>query len=267
MKRFLFLSGLASSICVGIQIFQLGNIYLIFCIAAYLSIISIGVCNLRSNIFIDCQPHRKLSGKIVLTIDDGPDINFTLPLLNLLRKYKLTATFFLIGKEAEKYPELVRKIDQEGHTIGSHGYSHSPWSNFYLCSQWEKEFHKTEKILGPYWKKKWFRPPFALASPHLAHAIKKCQYDIISFHVRALDFGNRRIHSLSDRLSKKISQGGVVMIHGAIPPATTESQKEKILDEFENFFQKISRCEVCTLEDYINEDNQKPQPKWWFKIF
>ena len=220
----------------------------------YLGIITIGVCYLRSNIFIVCQPSCRFSKKIVLTIDDGHDVRFTIPLLELLKKYNILATFFLVGKEAEKYPGLVKKILQESHTIASHGYSHAPWSNFYLSSHWEEDFHKTEKILGDCLKQKWFRPPFTLLSPHLAYVVEKLEYTIIAFHIRALDFGNRRIHNLSNRLCKKLSKGGIVMIHGAISSKASELQREEILKELDKFFQKImlSGCEILTLEEYLN---------------
>ncbi len=235
------------------QILSLGKIYSLLIISFYVGVLSIGVCYLRSNIFITCQPRHRLPGKIVLTIDDGPDIRFTTPLLKLLSKYSLPATFFLIGKEAEKYPDLVKDIAASCHTIGSHGYSHAPWSNFYLSSRWEEEFRKTEKILGPYLKKKWFRPPFALLSPHLVHVAQKRHYTVILFHMRALDFGNRRVHNLAERLSGKLCQGGVVMIHGALPGNASDAQREDILQELEKFFQNItlSGCEVWALEDYM----------------
>lgn len=259
MKRFIFLSCVTGLICIGVNILSLGKIYSILIILFYLGVIGIGVCNLRSNIFVTCQPLHRFPGKIVLTIDDGPDIRFTNQLLNLLRKYNIPATFFLIGKEAEKYPDLVKEIVESCHTIGSHGYSHAPWSNFYLSSHWEEEFSKTEKILGVYLKKKWFRPPFGLISPHLGHVTQKLKYTVIAFHIRALDFGNRRVHNLSDRLYEKLSQGGVVMIHGALPSKVSDSQRENILNELEKFFRKItlSGCEVWTLENYLKLDEKR----------
>ena len=262
MQRFIWFSCATGTICVGIQIFGLAPIYSLLVVACYLVVISIGVCNLRSNIFITCQPRHRFPGKIVLTIDDGPDIRFTTSLLQLLRKYNLPATFFLIGQEAEKYPGLVQAIAAGSHTIGAHGYSHAPWSNFYLSSHWDEEFSKTETILGPYLQRKWFRPPFALVSPHLAQVVQQRQYTVIAFHLRALDFGNRRVHNLAGRLSGKLAQGGVVMIHGALPAEISDAQREAILHELERFFQEIacSGCEVLTLENYLKLDEKGRKP-------
>jgi peptidoglycan-N-acetylglucosamine deacetylase len=61
---------------------------------------------------------------VLLTFDDGPNPIYTPALLDLLKQYNIKATFFLVAKRAEQYPELVQRIQQEGHTIGIHHYTH-----------------------------------------------------------------------------------------------------------------------------------------------
>src|SRR5262245_39293632 len=63
-------------------------------------------------------------GSVCLTFDDGPHPEHTPKLLDFLRQEKIPATFFLIGREAEKYPDLVRRMAVDGHSVGSHSYSH-----------------------------------------------------------------------------------------------------------------------------------------------
>ena len=69
---------------------------------------------------------RKGTGRneFALTFDDGPDPRFTPLLLDLLKKYDAKATFFVVGSNAERYPELIRRIHEEGHLIGIHNYVH-----------------------------------------------------------------------------------------------------------------------------------------------
>lgn len=62
--------------------------------------------------------------KIVLTFDDGPDPKYTPAILDILKKYKAPATFFIVGEQAEKYPDLLKRIYAEGHLIGNHTFSH-----------------------------------------------------------------------------------------------------------------------------------------------
>ena len=62
--------------------------------------------------------------KIALTFDDGPSNVCTERLLDGLKERGVKATFFLIGQNAEKYPDIVRRIDEEGHLLGNHTYHH-----------------------------------------------------------------------------------------------------------------------------------------------
>lgn len=66
----------------------------------------------------------RASRAVCLTFDDGPHPELTPRLLDLLADLEVVATFFVIGKQVEKYPEVVRRIVQEGHGIGNHTYSH-----------------------------------------------------------------------------------------------------------------------------------------------
>lgn len=71
---------------------------------------------------IDRTGYQK--GKIALTIDDGPAPPYTNEMLDILKRENVKATFFLIGQNAERYPNIVRRIWAEGHTIGNHSYTH-----------------------------------------------------------------------------------------------------------------------------------------------
>lgn len=62
--------------------------------------------------------------KIALTFDDGPDPRYTPQILEILDRYQVKACFFVIGRQAQAYPELVRQIIQAGHEIGNHGFAH-----------------------------------------------------------------------------------------------------------------------------------------------
>jgi peptidoglycan/xylan/chitin deacetylase (PgdA/CDA1 family) len=66
------------------------------------------------------------SQTVCLTFDDGPHPELTPRLLDLLAELNVPATFFLIGREVEKYPDVVRRIVANGHAVGNHSYSHPP---------------------------------------------------------------------------------------------------------------------------------------------
>ena len=82
--------------------------------------------------------------KIALTFDDGPNSLYTPRILDILKKYKVKATFFLIGKNVEAYPKIAKRIADEGHCIGNHSYSH-PDFILELNGQIEQEIKKSRK--------------------------------------------------------------------------------------------------------------------------
>jgi cellulose synthase/poly-beta-1,6-N-acetylglucosamine synthase-like glycosyltransferase/peptidoglycan/xylan/chitin deacetylase (PgdA/CDA1 family) len=101
------------------------------------------------------------NNNIAITFDDGPDPVITDKVLNILKEKSAKATFYLIGQNAARYPEIVKRIVREGHQIGNHSYSHSGLSN--LQDQAIKdEIQETQNILkqitGEY--PKFVRTPF-----------------------------------------------------------------------------------------------------------
>ena len=101
------------------------------------------------------------NNKIALTFDDGPNQFWTKKVLDVLDKYNVKANFFVLGKWAEKNPEIVKEAFERGHLIGNHSYSH-PKSG-------EGDFEKAEEIIFNIIKEhtKFIRPPY--------HAISLCQ--------------------------------------------------------------------------------------------
>ncbi len=100
------------------------------------------------------------SGEVCLTFDDGPHPDVTPHLLDLLRELQVPATFFLIGREVEKYPEIVRRMVAEGHAVGSHSYSH-PRRNTISTQQMVDEITRgaeaVERVVGT--RARLYRPP------------------------------------------------------------------------------------------------------------
>jgi len=88
----------------------------------WLFLTAFGSFNIRTNFFLKAKHHNYQVHKneIVLTFDDGPNKEFTPKVLQLLKKHDAKATFFLIGNRIEANTEIVKKILQQGHTIGNH---------------------------------------------------------------------------------------------------------------------------------------------------
>ncbi|MBZ5566079.1 MAG: polysaccharide deacetylase family protein [Acidobacteriia bacterium] len=99
--------------------------------------------------------------RIALTFDDGPAERFTEQILDILRERNVKATFFLCGEHVDRYPEIVRRIHAEGHTLGNHTYSH-PFLYFrsraFLASEINRTQEAIEKVVG--YRPRFFRPPY-----------------------------------------------------------------------------------------------------------
>jgi len=89
--------------------------------------------------------------KVALTFDDGPNPYSTGQILEILESFNVKATFFVLGKRCIKYPEILKEIDQKGHLIGNHTFSHSK-GDFKKCN--EKIFYIISK------NAEYVRPPF-----------------------------------------------------------------------------------------------------------
>jgi cellulose synthase/poly-beta-1,6-N-acetylglucosamine synthase-like glycosyltransferase/spore germination protein YaaH/peptidoglycan/xylan/chitin deacetylase (PgdA/CDA1 family) len=101
--------------------------------------------------------------KVALTFDDGPDPQWTPKILDALKEKQATATFFLIGIEADKYPGLAKRIYQEGNTIGNHTFTHPDVSNI-STAYMKVELNLTERLFGSLMgvRATLMRPPYAI---------------------------------------------------------------------------------------------------------
>lgn len=103
-----------------------------------------------SNEFKD-KVRSLISGKeknAYLTFDDGPNKIITPDILDILKKEDVKATFFVIGKHVEEYPEIIRREYEEGHYIANHGYSHDNKKLYKSEKDFIEEIQNTDKAIG-----------------------------------------------------------------------------------------------------------------------
>lgn len=98
-----------------------------------------------------------------LTFDDGPSEAVTNQILDTLKEHDIKATFFVVGKNAKSYPDIIRRMDAEGHSIGNHSYSHDYDELYSGDEEFDDEISDCEKaindILGKKYENKIFRFP------------------------------------------------------------------------------------------------------------
>ncbi len=116
-----------------------------------------------------------------LTFDDGPIPEVTPRVLAILAKYKVKATFFMVGENIDKHPEVYEQVVQAGHSIGNHSYNH--------LKGWRTSF-KTYMENVSKWPKKTtlFRPPYGKATLRQRIALHKMGYTLIYWDILTRDY-------------------------------------------------------------------------------
>ncbi|MFB3386142.1 polysaccharide deacetylase family protein [Flavobacterium sp. LAR06] len=217
-------------------------------ILIWIGINAFGSARISSNYHVKafCHNPSETEKKIALTFDDGPSI-FTLEVLDLLKKYNAKATFFCIGKNVEKHPEIVKQIIAEGHLVGNHSYNHSKFFDFYNAATITEEIQKTDKLLEKFTSKKinFFRPPYGVTTPSIRRALKVTGHKVIGWNIRSLDGGTKDLNLIFNRIIKRVSPGGIVLLHD------TGLHSVLVLEQFLQFLQQ-NNYKVISVEELLN---------------
>lgn len=217
-------------------------------ILIWLGINAFGSSRISSNYHVKafCNNPLETEKKIALTFDDGPSI-FTLEILELLKKYNVKATFFCIGKNIEAHPEILKQIIADGHLVGNHSYNHSKFFDFYNAEKIQEEIEKTDELLEKYTSKKinFFRPPYGVTTPSIRRALEKTKHKVIGWNIRSLDGGTKNQELIFNRIIKRVSPGGIVLLHD------TASHSVLVLEQFLQFLQQ-NNYKVISIEELLN---------------
>lgn len=168
--------------------------------------------------------------KVALTFDDGPHPQYTLEMLAALKEKNVKATFFLLGEEVEKYPEIVKQIHQEGHVIGNHSYKHEQLSKLTLeqaCEQVDRTNRLIYDITGVY--PSYLRPPFGDW-----HEKLDCEANMVEvlWDVDTLDWSSQNHAQIVQKVLKNIQENDIILMHDGYE--TSVSAAKEIIDTLKN---------------------------------
>lgn len=159
--------------------------------------------------------------KVFLTFDDGPTPEITEWTLEQLKKYEAKATFFCIGNNIQKYPEIFQKVIQQGHAIGNHTFNHlKGWKtsndeyimNVNLCQS--EIVNRKSQIVNL------FRPPYGKIKPSQSRVLRKLGYKIIMWDVLSYDFDQTITpEKCLDNVLKNVETGSIIVFHDSIKAA------------------------------------------------
>ncbi len=145
---------------------------------------------------------------VFLTFDDGPTPGITEWILATLAKYNAKATFFVLGKNVELYPDLYQKILDAGHKVGNHTYSHQKGWGMPL-----ERYLEDVDFAGDIIHSELFRPPYARVTPSQMRAVAK-RYKIVMWDIVSRDY-NRSLsrEGCLRNVTKYLTAGSIVVFH------------------------------------------------------
>jgi len=149
--------------------------------------------------------------EVFLTFDDGPIPEVTPLVLNLLNKYKATATFFMVGENAAKYPILVKKVLAEGHAIGNHSFNHiKGWKTA------DNEYYANIEKASRFINSNLFRPPYGQLKLKQAKFLDKT-YKIVMWTVLSGDY-DKKTSAIRcfKRVKNHSKNGSIIVFHDSL---------------------------------------------------
>jgi peptidoglycan-N-acetylglucosamine deacetylase len=165
--------------------------------------------------------HHRGSPKLVaLTFDDGPYGEATNQILDILKKERVHATFFLLGLNVEKYPAITKRIVNEGHVIGNHSYSHSGFLSQMPPAEFQADVRDAENLivsttgLHP----RYYRPPFNSHTPSMDQQLKDMGYIVVLWDVGTGDYDEgTSSKSIVEQIIRKTLKGKkhqhIILLH------------------------------------------------------
>jgi len=188
-----------------------------------------------------------VSWRVALTFDDGPHPTITPRIVSALKEANAKATFFMLGSNVRRYPEIARLVKDEGHEIELHGLNHEPWLNLYTYAKIKHDLLLAKDIL---WRNlgvlpQYFRPPFGWKTPWLVAAARDIHFEIVTWTIDLTDAWppfatGKRI----ERRAMNIKPGDIVLLHDT--KIVTASVISRVIA-----FLKKNNFELVTLSELL----------------
>ena len=166
---------------------------------------------------------------IALTFDDGPYPPYTDRLLDVLKAKRIHATFFLVAEQAQQYPELVRRMKAEGHTVGLHAFRHR---DFLKLTEEEKrkDLEQGKKLLRDITGKNpvYWRPPHGFRDFSVMETAAAQNLTVVNWSVIPRDWAGIDSQEIFRRVMDKAEDGSMVLLHDGDSPGYKASRQATV---------------------------------------
>ncbi len=156
---------------------------------------------------------------VALTFDDGPHLNRTPRLLRILEQQRVQATFFVVGKQALKFPHLVRAIHDAGHTLGNHSFTHRRLISLppaIVRAEWRLCNRAVELITG--YRMRFCRPPGGDCNRKVIEMARAEGLTTVLWTVAPKDYRTPQGALIEARVLERVVNGAIILLHDGILP-------------------------------------------------
>jgi peptidoglycan-N-acetylglucosamine deacetylase len=195
---------------------------------------------------------------VALTYDDGPHPRITPQLLDLLARKRVRATFYVLGPMVEQYPQITKRIAEEGHEVANHSYSHKEYTKL-SSSAVEQDLRKTHDLIvsasgAPVTT---FRPPYGATNSRVNQQCEEMGYKVVLWDVDTNDWRKRTTQQMVATILKETKDGSIILMHDRYQ--TTLDTTEAVIDAL-----RERGFEFTTVADMLLADpkaGQTPTPQ------
>ncbi len=199
------------------------------------------------------------SNAIALTFDDGPSED-TESILDVLNEYGIKATFFMVGSQVERLPEVARRVVREGHQIGNHSLSHSIYL-YQRPSTTRRELEDSQKIISRVTgvTPTVARPPCGVRTPAYFAAAWRLGLKTIQWSVTGFDWKPITAKEIVENVLKELQPGSIVLLHDG--DDTLKNRRVETARALPLIIQGVrsKNLRIATLEELYDECDQ-PAP-------
>jgi peptidoglycan-N-acetylglucosamine deacetylase len=188
-----------------------------FLLGGYLTLLLGGVFVLQWRVFVDAvvRGPRDATG-VAVTFDDGPHPQWTPRVLRMLASHRVPATFFVIGRKAEQWPEVIQAMIDGGHEVGLHSYEHDRLfalrSEGTVRSDLARGMAVLQSLTGR--PPILFRPPIGHTNPRIARVAEQLGLVVVGWTVGGRDSSkSAKVRRVVERIRRRLANGTIVLLH------------------------------------------------------
>lgn len=199
----------------------------------------------REKYLISLYKEKKL---LVLTFDDGPS-KYTNKLLDVLKEYNVHATFFILGEQAEKYSDSLKKEYEDGNLICIHSYTHRFFTKI-PSKDVVEQIDKTRSVIQKLteYTPKYIRVPYGIINDNVENILKEEKLENVLWTVDSLDWKYKEKNATVEHIKKTTSGNDIILMHDILQSSIDAAQEIII-------YYKNLGYEFVTIEEFTNIKN------------